>query len=106
VVVCFSAGNIPVVAAQYRSGFVVADHDESRAGEKAAVKTGLPWWMPPEIGDANDFHLARGIRPLADALNGLRRVRQGLGAVAARYVSNDAGLSVRSCTVGESRASV
>jgi len=77
VAVCFSAGNIPVVAKQFREHFpqvkcfVVADHDRSRAGEKAARKAGLSWWMPPNEGmDANDFEQAGG--DLVTALHNLR----------------------------------
>lgn len=73
VVVCFSAQNIPVVAARFRGGVVVADHDESGAGETFAKKAGRPYWMPEMIGDANDFELAVGMRALALELNALRR---------------------------------
>ena len=38
------------------------------AGEKNAVITSLPYWMPPEPGDANDFHQAHGIHALAEGL--------------------------------------
>ncbi len=66
VTVCFSASNLARAA---RSGIVIADHDEkSGAGEKAARATGLDWWLPPEPGDANDFHQAYGVRALADEL--------------------------------------
>ncbi len=66
VTVCFSASNLARAA---RRGIVIADHDEkSGAGEKAARATGLDWWMPPEPGDANDFHQACGVRALADEL--------------------------------------
>ena len=91
--VCFSAGNIPKVALSSRRSMDIADHDwwrcpkkecrakwdyESKrcpscgssgvtepAGEKHAKQTGLPYWMPPEPGDANDFALKHGIRELA-----------------------------------------
>ena len=76
VVVCFSAGNLAHVATPSTSsppqGFVVADHDARGTGEKYARKTGLPYWMPSEFGDANDFHQAHGIDALA---NELRRMR-------------------------------
>ncbi len=72
VTVCFSASNLSRVA---RHGIVVADHDAgSQAGEKAARQTGLRYWLPPEPGDANDFHQACGVRALADEL---RRVLVG-----------------------------
>lgn len=73
VIVCFSAANLAHVARKVRGQYVVADNDESGTGERYACKTGLPWWMPPEVGmDANDFHLAYGVRALANELNGLR----------------------------------
>ena len=72
VTVCFSALNLARAA---RRGIVIADHDEkSGAGEKAARATGLRWWMPPEPGDANDFHQKYGLKVLADEL---RRVLVG-----------------------------
>lgn len=56
--VCFSAGNLQRMA---KSGFVVADNDASATGEKAAIATGLPYWMPAETGwDFNDFYVSRG----------------------------------------------
>ena len=72
VVVCFSAGNLAHIAwpggATPRPRYVIADHDASGTGENYARQTGLPYWMPSEIGDANDFHQARGLEALADAL--------------------------------------
>src|SRR3546814_7594504 len=54
VVVCFSASNLAHVAKSL-GGRVVADHDESGTGERAARETGLQWCMPPDVGtDAND----------------------------------------------------
>ncbi len=62
--VCFSAHNLSRVA---RRGIVVADHDaKSGAGEAAARRTGLPFWLPPEPGDANDFHQEHGLDALAE----------------------------------------
>ena len=72
VVVCFSAGNIPKVSLSSRRSMVIADNDESGAGERAAQQTGLPYWMPPEPGtDANDFALEHGIGRLAVELRGI-----------------------------------
>lgn len=71
VVVCFSAANLAHVA-KSMGRYVVADHDESKTGEKYAIKSGLPWWMPPEIGDANDYHRKHGLRSLAAELASLR----------------------------------
>ena len=67
VVVCFSAANIAAVAG--REGLVVADHDANGVGERYALKTGLRYWMPPDVGtDANDYHLAHGVKALAGEL--------------------------------------
>lgn len=68
VVVCFSAGNLMNVSGD----FVIADNDASGTGERYAVQTGLPYWMPPEKGDANDFHQAHGLSALAGHLRALR----------------------------------
>jgi putative DNA primase/helicase len=55
---CFSAGNMQRMA---KTGVVIADNDASQTGEKAAQATGLPYWMPPEVGfDFNDYHQSRG----------------------------------------------
>lgn len=67
VIVCFSAGNIPAVVNKTRA-FVVADNDASGTGERYARKAGVPYWMPPEVGDANDFFLAHGVDALAKEL--------------------------------------
>lgn len=66
VIVTFSAGNLVYVAPHIqRPAFVFADHDASRAGEEAAIATGLPWVMPPDAGmDANDMHQRHGLRAL------------------------------------------
>ena len=70
VVVCFSADNMAKVA--HAPGYVVADHDKSDVGRMAALKTGLPHWMPPDVGtDANDWYQRHGVKALADALRGV-----------------------------------
>ena len=99
VVVCFSAQNMLKVAQP--GGRVVADHDmwtcpnadcrlrfdaewrpdacptcgahklTAPAGEQVARRTGLPWWQPPEVGDANDLHNERGLEALVAALRTL-----------------------------------
>ncbi len=76
VVVCFSAANIVKVAQEF-DAYVIADHDENGTGQRYAEKTGLPWWMPPDIGDANDYHQNCGVRALAEAINRLRSVQTG-----------------------------
>ncbi len=77
VLVAFSAGNIVNVAPLAKGkAFVFADHDESRAGEEAAVKTGLPWTMSDTVGeDANDLATRLGLRALAGKVMDLRRQR-------------------------------
>ena len=94
VVVCFSAANVAKVAER---GYVVADRDLWKcgerqcghrwdaaaadccptcgsvrtmepAGQKYAKATGLPYWLPPEPGDANDFHLNHGVGAVSAAL--------------------------------------
>ena len=100
--VCFSAGNIPKVTESRCRSMVIADHDwwrcpkkecrakwdyESKrcpscgssgvtepAGEKHAKQTGLPYWMPPDPGDANDFALEHGIGRLAVELRDLAMI--------------------------------
>ena len=66
VVVTFSAGNLERVA---KGGYVIADNDESGRGQQAAEKTGLPWTMPPTVGeDANDMAKRAGIRAVAEMM--------------------------------------
>ena len=75
VVVCFSDGNIPkVVKAAHKQGqgFVIADNDESGAGERAAKAAGLPYWMPPVVQwDAWDWQANHGIDSLVTELRQL-----------------------------------
>jgi putative DNA primase/helicase len=69
VIVCFSAGNLEVVAERFPKAFVCADNDESKTGEIAALRTGLRWVMPPTVGqDFNDYHQAHGIYALTQFL--------------------------------------
>jgi putative DNA primase/helicase len=68
VVVSFSAGNLAVVAKKL-GGYVVADHDESGAGERAAKESGLRWVMPADVGtDANDLHQRNNLQALVNLL--------------------------------------
>lgn len=72
VVVCFSAHNVPKMAASMPGGVVVADNDASGTGERVARQTGLPHWMPPTVGhDANDCHQEKGIFFLSTAIKRL-----------------------------------
>jgi putative DNA primase/helicase len=51
--IAFSANNLLRMA---KKGFVIADNDSSKTGEQVAIKTGLKFYMPPEIGtDFCDF---------------------------------------------------
>lgn len=62
VLVCFSAGNLVLVAKSVRNALVCADNDESGTGEEAARKTALPWVMPATVGeDFNDMHRRCGL---------------------------------------------
>lgn len=74
VLVCFSAGNLVVVAPMVKGrAVVVADHDASGAGQVAAERTGLPWCMSPVAGeDANDLHKRAGLFELGALLVGAR----------------------------------
>ena len=57
--ITFSAGNLVTVAAMHSGGYVIADNDESGTGERVAIKTGFPYYLP-EHGDFNDFHQKAG----------------------------------------------
>ena len=57
--ITFSAGNLVKVAAKHHAGLVVADNDASGTGERAALKTGFPYYLP-EAGDFNDQHKKDG----------------------------------------------
>lgn len=59
--VTFSASNLLRFAKRI-DGFVIADNDESKTGEKAAIDSGRRYWMPSVIGyDINDFHMNCGV---------------------------------------------
>ena len=67
IVVCFSAGNLSHVASIGVGTHIMADNDESKAGEHAAIQTGLPYTMPATVGmDANDVHCAGGIEAVIE----------------------------------------
>lgn len=75
VIVCFSDSNMVYVASQLKQKvYIFADNDISQAGEKAAIKAGLPYVMADEVGqDANDLHLKSGLFAVAQKLMELRR---------------------------------
>ena len=68
VIVCYSDGNLVKIASKIGKGIVIADHDKSEAGEKAAKKSRIPYWMSHKLGDANDYHLEYGIERLASEM--------------------------------------
>jgi len=69
VVVCFSAHNLQTLAT---SGVVLADNDESMAGERAAQASGRPYFMSPVVGeDFNDMTRRAGLFAASQALKTL-----------------------------------
>lgn len=65
--ITFSAGNLVKVAALHQGGFVVADNDESGTGERVAMQTGLPYYLPA-VGDFNDFTRKVGLFQASQSL--------------------------------------
>ena len=65
--ITFSAGNLVKVAAMNAGGYVVADNDASGTGERVAIQTGLPYFMPAS-GDFNDLHRSVGTFQAAQLL--------------------------------------
>lgn len=65
--ITFSAGNLVKVAALHGGGYVVADKDDSGTGERVAVQTGLPYFLPA-AGDFNDLHKGQGTFQASQAL--------------------------------------
>lgn len=74
---CFSAGNLQRMA---KTGLVIADNDASQTGEKSAQATGLPYWMPEQVGtDFNDLHIESGTFAAGMKLRQwLQKVRSGV----------------------------
>lgn len=75
VIVCFSDSNMVTVAEQLKTkACVFADNDESQAGEKAAIKTGLPYVMADVVGqDANDLMANASLFAVAKKIMEARR---------------------------------
>ena len=69
VIIAFSANNLPKVARVLagRVALVAADHDTNGTGEKYAKETGLPYVMPPTVGDWNDYAAQNGMEAVTDA---------------------------------------
>lgn len=71
VYVALNAGNMQAVASTVTdAGYVAADNDSHKqsTGEKAARATGLPYAMPPEPGDWNDYASRYGLKATEQAL--------------------------------------
>lgn len=67
--VTFSAGNMEKIASTLPGGFIVADHDKSKTGERVAQKIGWPYFMSPNEGeDFNDLHQRIGLFKSSQAL--------------------------------------
>lgn len=75
VLCCFSDSNLVNVAGQISGKkFIFADNDESKAGERAAEKSCLPYVMSPEpTFDANDHHQKFGLLSLCKLVMELRK---------------------------------
>jgi len=74
--VTFSASNL-LRFAQRIDGYVIADNDASGTGEKAAIESGKPFYMPPIVGyDINDYHLEFGVFKAAQEIKKLLYKRQ------------------------------
>lgn len=74
VVVTFSDSNLVHVASKLAGRrYVFADNDASGAGERAAIATGLPYCMAPDVGmDANDMHQRDGLFAVAGLIQRTR----------------------------------
>jgi putative DNA primase/helicase len=60
--ICFSAANMQAMALRSTRGIVVADNDSSGTGQKAALATGLPYYLPETEGqDACDEFMELGL---------------------------------------------
>ena len=82
VLMCFSASNLAKVAGTISGRrYIAADHDKPLAqfdglgtGEHFARKSGLPYIMPPEVGqDINDLHQRDGVFAVQRLINELMR---------------------------------
>lgn len=75
VLITFSDSNLAFVAPSVKGRkYVFGDNDESGAGERAALKTGLSWCMSDRVGeDANDLHKRAGLMAVRQKLMEARR---------------------------------
>lgn len=76
VICCMSTSGLKSMVKENRNklknAVVMADNDESGAGEDAAFKTGLPYIMPSIRGDFNDLEISAGGRKVWEAYRRLR----------------------------------
>lgn len=69
--VCFSAHNLGRLAKTLPVGLIVADNDLSKTGERVAIESGWPYFMPPTVGhDFNDYHRSTTLFKCSQALRG------------------------------------
>ena len=71
VVVAFDAGNLAEVSARLADQLaaVAADNDANQVGSRSAAATGLPYVMPPTVGDDWNDHATRfGLQSVAELL--------------------------------------
>lgn len=74
VILAFTAGNLPAIAETMKTKYpdkqfiIAADNDQSKTGERFAKKCGLPYILPPELGDWNDYANKYGLESLKNAL--------------------------------------
>jgi putative DNA primase/helicase len=72
VLVCFSARNLETVAPWFPNAVVAADNDVSATGEQSALRTGLRWTMPYEVGtDFNDLMVNMGLHCVTERMREL-----------------------------------
>lgn len=98
--VCFSAGNLQRMA---HSGFVIADCDQSGTGEKAALATGLPYWLSDVHGeDFNDAHKRLGLFRCSQMLGKwLREYKEAIKMdEPPKHLQCDGGSKQTTCTRG------
>ncbi|PRY07052.1 hypothetical protein [Paraburkholderia sp. BL25I1N1] len=75
VLICFNDSNMAAVAPLVIGRkYLFADNDESGAGQRAAIKTGVSWTMSDRVGeDANDLHKRAGVMAVCQKLMEARR---------------------------------
>lgn len=100
VAVCLSHTNFEAATNQLRSDFpnarlvVAADNDKNKSGENAAIKTGLPYTMPENVGeDWNDVLQRGGLTLVRDGMERLRF--NGSFAVNERYIGQESNFEIQ-----------